>query len=125
MAMLLVSGIAGCSATDNTHIAQADLMRLLETGHAPVIIDVRSESEYRTGHVPEAIHIPFWSALTTDRLEAYPASELLVLYCEHGPRAGFAKMAFYVAGFENIRYLQGHMRSWKDAQLPIETTTRE
>ncbi len=100
-------------------------MHLLETGNAPLIIDVRSEAEYRAGHVPKAVHIPFWAAFATDRLDGYPPSELLVLYCEHGPRASIAKMALYFAGFENMLYLQGHMSSWKDAHLPIETSAAE
>jgi rhodanese-related sulfurtransferase len=44
-----------------------------------------------------------------------------VLYCAHGPRAGIAKFALKLSGFDNIVYLEGHMSAWKAAKLPVET----
>lgn len=35
-----------------------ELDEALKDGAAPVIVDVRSEKEYRAGHLPGAIHIP-------------------------------------------------------------------
>jgi rhodanese-related sulfurtransferase len=32
----------------------------IEGGHAPLVLDVRSQAEFNQGHVPGAIHIPFW-----------------------------------------------------------------
>ncbi len=112
--------VIGCSSTDKTHISQTELLQLIESGKAPVIIDVRSDSEFSSSHVPGAKHISFWKAFSTDDLDDYPEKELLVLYCEHGPRAGIAKFAFGLSGFENMVYLQGHMTAWKKAKLPVE-----
>lgn len=81
---------------------------------------MRSDSEYTTSHVPGAKHISFWQAFSSDELDDYPDDEILVLYCEHGPRAGIAKFAFGLSGFENMVYLQGHMTAWKAAKLPVE-----
>ncbi len=110
-----------CSVTEKTHIAARDLWQKIQDRQAPLIIDVRSQSEYERGHVPGAIHIPFWASFSTQKLKSYPADEPLVLYCAHGPRAGIAKMAFILSGFDNIRYLQGHMSAWYEAHLPVES----
>ena len=112
--------IIGCSSTEKTHISQTELLQLIESGKAPVIIDVRSDYEFKTSHVPDAKHISFWKAFSTDELDDYPPDELLVLYCEHGPRAGIAKFAFSLSGFDNMVYLEGHMKAWKAAGLPVE-----
>jgi rhodanese-related sulfurtransferase len=117
--------IGGCSSTANTHISQTELLHLIESGEAPLIIDVRSDSEYTASHVPGAKHIPFWKAFSTDELDEYQRDELLVLYCEHGPRAGIAKFAFGLSGFENMVYLDGHMKAWKAARLPVEDTVTD
>ncbi|MFW5444056.1 MAG: rhodanese-like domain-containing protein, partial [Methylococcaceae bacterium] len=85
-----------------------------------IIIDVRSSSEYQTSHVPGALHIPFWTAFTTDKLDSLKKTDPVILYCEHGPRAGIAKLAISLSGFENISYLAGHMTAWKKAGLPVE-----
>lgn len=99
---------------------QQELLQLINTGQSPVIVDVRSQSEYQAGHVPGAIHVPFWNAFTTDSLDELEKSRSLVLYCEHGPRAGIAKLAFSLSGFDDISYLAGHMSAWRKAALPME-----
>lgn len=99
---------------------QDELLAQIKKGQSPVIIDVRSDSEYKRSHVPGAIHIPFWTAFTTDKLDSYDKTGLVVVYCEHGPRAGISKLAMRLSGFENISYLAGHMTAWKKSGLPVE-----
>ncbi|NOT84019.1 MAG: rhodanese-like domain-containing protein [Methylococcaceae bacterium] len=111
--------VQACSHTPQTHIAQHDLLQQLKAS-MPIIIDVRSSAEYQAGHIPRAVHIPFWRAFTTDQLRSYSDDSALVLYCEHGPRAGIAKLGLWLQGFKNIRYLEGHMITWRKAGLPIE-----
>lgn len=102
---------------------QQQLLALIQQDKAPVIVDVRSGVEYTSGHVPGAIHVPFWSVLTTDKLDTVDKSQHLVVYCEHGPRAGIAKFGLWLTGFEQIDYLAGHMTAWKKAGLPMEKDT--
>lgn len=111
--------LIGCSTTGEGYMQQTELLSQIEKGQSPVIIDVRSSYEYNAGHVPNAINIPFWTTFNTEKLKNYSQSELLVLYCEHGPRAGIAKLALSLSGFENISYLSGHMTGWKKSGLPI------
>ncbi len=37
-----------------------ELNRLITEGHPPVIIDVRSKAEFKSGHIPGAVHIPMF-----------------------------------------------------------------
>ncbi len=110
----------GCSTTGEGYMQQDELLAQTNQGKAPIIIDVRSTGEYQSGHVPGAIHVPFWSAFTTDKMDVYDKDDRVVLYCAHGPRAGVAKLAFYLAGFKNLSYLSGHMTAWSKAELPVE-----
>jgi len=112
--------LSACSTSSETHIQQTELLTLIQSKQRPVIIDVRSSMEYNAGHIPHAYHIPFWLSFTSRALNAAPKPQTLILYCEHGPRAGIAKFAYYLAGFENIRYLEGHMTAWRAAHLPME-----
>ncbi|MCK5666959.1 MAG: rhodanese-like domain-containing protein [Thiotrichaceae bacterium] len=118
---LITLFLQACSASSETHIKQTDLLALLQSEPPPVIIDVRSTMEYKSGHIPYAQHIPFWQSFTSDALDDTEKQQALIIYCEHGPRAGIAKFAYYLAGFENIRYLEGHMTAWRAAELPMET----
>ena len=119
---LLTFILQACSTSSETHIKQSELLSLLQEEQAsPIIVDVRSSSEYNAGHIPLAHHIPFWQSFTTDALNGKAKQAEILLYCEHGPRAGIAKFAYFMAGFENIRYVEGHMTAWRKAGLPMET----
>ena len=114
--------LQACSTSSETHIKQNELLSLLQAEQAqPIIIDVRSSMEYNAGHIPHAQHIPFWQSFTTDVLNNNDKQDDVILYCEHGPRAGIAKFAYYMAGFKHIRYVEGHMTAWRKAGLPMET----
>jgi len=123
---LLAISVAGMSVVhaderaDRTHIPAAELDQLIRQGTAPTIIDVRSGREYDTGHVPGAIHLPFWSALFRADAISAPKDKPVVVYCAHGPRAGFGKFALLRAGFTQVLYLDGHMSGWYKARLPVE-----
>jgi hydroxyacylglutathione hydrolase len=121
VSLLLI--MQACSNNAKTHITQSALLQQMQESSAPVIIDVRSEYEYQAGHIPAALHIPFWKTFNTEQLQSYSTTQPLVLYCEHGPRAGIAKWGLSMQGFENIRYLQGHMSAWRKADLPISPAT--
>ena len=95
-----------------------ELHTLIQSGKAPVIVDVRSGVEYRGGHIPGALHIPFWSAYW--KADTIPVSghDPVVVYCAHGPRASVAGWALGLAGIPNVIHLQGHMTGWRKQALP-------
>ena len=110
---------SGCA----DHVSRQDLLAQIEAGSAPRIVDVRSRSEYEASHVPGAVHVPFASMLF--HLDALPESgddegSPLVLYCEHGPRAGLARAQLWMAGAGPVLFMEGHMTAWKSDGLPVE-----
>jgi rhodanese-related sulfurtransferase len=108
-------------------IAREDLLARIQAGTPPPIVDVRSQGEYDASHVPGAVHIPFY-ALLADR-ERIPSAasdaEPVVLYCEHGPRAGIARAQLWLAGVKPVAFLKGHMSAWKRDGLPVESSAAE
>ncbi|HEY5658989.1 MAG TPA: rhodanese-like domain-containing protein [Myxococcota bacterium] len=118
-AALVVMSTSTAYASES-HISQADLLRQIEAGDAPVVVDVRSRREFERGHVPGALHIPFWAMPARASEISSAAEEPIVIYCEHGPRAALAKAALRAAGFRKVLYLEGHMSGWKRAGLPQE-----
>lgn len=106
--------------TERTEIAAPDLLARIAAGTAPRILDVRSRREYDRGHVPGALHVPFW--LVRWRLGSIPGSndEPLVVYCGHGPRAWLAGTVLRSQGFTRVVYLDGHYSRWHEAGLREE-----
>ena len=96
------------------------LMQQIAAGTAPVIVDVRSAAEYGDGHVPGAIHLPFWQVGRRLQKLASMRELPVVVYCGHGPRAYIAGAALRRRGFRNVAYLAGHMKKSKEMNLPLE-----
>ena len=80
---------------------------------------MRSGFEYRAGHIPGAVHAPGLKILL--RLAPLPKEKqaLLVVTCEHGPRAQLARSFLALAGYRNVELLAGHMAGWRRAGLPL------
>ncbi len=98
----------------------ADLAKMLSFKQPPCILDVRSAMEYRSGHIPGALHAPSWRLLL--RLVPLPREKeaTVVVTCEHGPRAQIARSLLGLAGYANVVLLDGHMAGWRRAGLPVE-----
>ena len=112
--------LTACAGNGGSHVSPDELLASINSGNAPAIVDVRTEGEYESGHVPGAIHLPFYSVWTRyDDIKASP-NDRVVVYCEHGPRAGLAKFGLWTVGFKHIVYLDGHMSGWKARKLPME-----
>ena len=87
---------------------------------APHILDVRSAKEYRHGHIPDAVHMPFWMLPLRAEALSVAREEPLVVYCGHGPRARMARAALERHGFRQVILLSGHMQVWNEQHLPLE-----
>ena len=114
-----LASAAVCSAATPT-ISQEDLLKMLESGTAPLILDVRTPGEYRSGHVPQAINIPHNELASRLAQLADAKDREVVTYCERGPRAGFAESVLQEAGFSAVRHLLGDMYAWRRRGLPVE-----
>lgn len=66
-----------------------------------MVVDVRTDAEFRQGHLPEAIHIPY-DEIVARRAEL-PADQNrpIVLYCRSGRRSGIARQSLEQLGFTN------------------------
>ncbi len=116
LAVALLMATAGCAE----HIGRAELAAEIAGGSPPPILDVRSRDEFEASHVPGAIHMPFYSVMSrSDELPAHEGQPLVV-YCEHGTRAGLARAGLWLAGAGEVRFLEGHMTGWKGDGLPVE-----
>lgn len=97
-----------------------ELARKIKSEKSPMVLDARSGFEYRSGHIPGAVHAPFLKVLL--RLAKLPVDkgQLLVLTCEHGPRAQMVMSVLSKSGYSRIELLEGHMAGWRQTRLPLE-----
>jgi rhodanese-related sulfurtransferase len=105
-------------------ITPSALLARIDGGAAPAILDVRSRWEFGRGHVPGAIHVPFWRIGARRAAVRAAADETVVVYCGHGPRAWIAAAALRRLGFRRVTLLASHWRGWRRARLRVATERR-
>ena len=116
--VLVVAQASGAGESASPAISSEVLLARLESSTAPVILDVRTPGEYRSGHIPGAINLPH-SVLHRRLAElASMRDQEVVVYCEVGARASVAEAILRRAGFSKVRHLEGDMRAWRGRGLP-------
>lgn len=112
---------SGCAPTPAPGpIAGAELAARLEAGSPPLVLDVRTPSEYSAGHVPGAINIPH-TELENRLDEIGQRRDIeIVVYCRTGRRAAMAEALLLEADFSRVRDLKGHMKQWQADGHPVQ-----
>lgn len=114
--MSLVGCMDGKSKESNTmnsyeQISQEEAKQLMEENPDCVILDVRTEAEYETGHIPNAICIPN-ETIKEDVEEQLPdKTQLILVYCRSGNRSKQAAEKLVNLGYENIKEFGG-INTW-------------
>jgi len=98
-------------------ITAASLHELMATPEAPLIVDVRTEREWREGHIEQALNIPL--SRLQERLEELPADRALVVHCASDYRATIAASLIRRHGHADVSTLVGGIGAWEAA--PLET----
>jgi rhodanese-related sulfurtransferase len=80
------------------------------------LIDVREESEWARGHLPNAVHIGR-GVLERDIETHIPDTDAeIVLYCGGGYRSALAADALQRMGYTNVKSMDGGWRGWTEQQ---------
>ena len=76
-----------------------------------LVIDARDAGQFAKGHIPGAINMD-WRQVLAQR-DRIPKNKPVLIYCNTGSLSAQAGFALRVAGWENVRILQGGMEEWK------------
>lgn len=85
-----------------------------------LVLDVREASEFASGHLPRARHIPLKElGKRLDEIAKFKEKPV-VITCRSGARSGSACRALRNAGFTQVFNLKGGVAAWEQASLPVE-----
>ena len=99
-------------------ISQEEAKTIMSTNREAVILDVRTQEEYDSGHIKEAVLLPVDAITEESAREVIPTKETQVLvYCRSGNRSVTASKALAQLGYTEV-YEFGGINTW-----PYETET--
>ncbi len=92
------------------------MQRFLAEGRTGLLVDVRSASEFATGHIPGAMHMPLEQI--ESRVDDLDAKLPIILICKSGQRARLAAALLEPCRPE-AKVLEGGTDAWRKAGLPL------
>lgn len=75
-----------------------------------ILLDVRSETEFKSGHIRDSLHIPL--DVLAARVNELDRTREIITYCRAGLRASHAYRILKNAGFEKVKYMDGSIMAW-------------
>jgi rhodanese-related sulfurtransferase len=100
-------------------IEQADTLKATRLfNDDALILDVREDKEFASGHIPKAKHIPLGKLSSRmQELDKFKSQPILVT-CRSGQRSARACGMLKKAGFETVYNQAGGILAWERANLP-------
>lgn len=99
-------------------LTPAGATQLINRGN-PLIVDMSARADYEKGHISGARHVTS-EQFDPESKELTKVKSLPVLvYCGNGQASAQAAKRLVKAGFEKVNWLDGGLRMWKEAQLPL------
>ena len=118
--LLLLTGCGGTTSNASSEssyqqISQEEAKEMMDTQDV-IILDVREQDEYDSGHIPGAVLLPVGTIDEETAAKVIPEKDSAVLvYCRSGNRSKTASSALAELGYTNI-YEFGGINTW-----PYET----
>lgn len=107
-------------ARENVHEVTIDEVKpRIDRGEKFHLIDVREESEWAEGHLPNSIHLGKGIIERDIEARVSDANAEVVLYCGGGYRSALAAEALMKMGYRNVISMDGGIRAWREAGYPV------
>ena len=120
--LTLILGLVFCS-----HIlAEVELIdtsvlkkRIENPDNNLILLDVRTVTEYRSGHIKNSINIPHVKLIQNINLLDQYRDQPVVIFCRSGKRAQLVIDALIENKFDQIIDLEGDILAWKTSGFPV------
>lgn len=95
---------------EHWQVTSDEVFMWIKTGKTDfIVLDVRPDiEEYKAGHIPAAIHIPYYAVLNPENLKKLPKDKKLVLACATGQLENLPVVGLRMLGYEAYTLLFGY-----------------
>ena len=92
----------------------------LRQDKANIVLDVRTEKEFKAGHIPGAVNLDVAAADFEKKAAELDKKKTYLVHCAAGRRSASAGAKLTVLGFTNLFDLGPGFNGWKAAGKPVE-----
>ena len=121
LSLILVFSCELLSSPKTNIISESDFIELKDSEY--ILIDVRTQDEFDSGHINSAINLDFYSNTFKNDILSLPKNETIVLYCRTNNRSSKTANILKENGFKEIAVLEGGITEWVKNGNDINYTT--
>ena len=104
----------------NITVQQAyDIIYAIPANPRLVILDVRTQAEYDSGHIENAANLDYYSPTFTQDINNLDKTRVYIIYCRSGGRPANALNIMKNLGFREAYNMLGGINGWIDAGFPV------
>lgn len=108
-----------------TKLSGADFIEKFTNTSDTVLVDVRTPSEFSSGHIDQAINIDFENPSFASEVKKLDTTKTYFVYCRSGNRSGQAVSIMKSNGIKNIYELSGGIISNADTIKLVTVNSAE
>ncbi len=97
------------------HVTATEAATLIVEHPEVIVLDVRTGSEFKAGHIEGAQNINYLSWCFRKRVSQLDTTKTYLVHCKSGNRSARAVPIMKKAGIENIIHMDGGFDAWKAA----------
>ena len=116
-ALALLAYEASRARSGGQSVGPIEAVRLLNQG--AVLLDVRSQAEFDSGHILDARHVPQDQLASSGETLKKFKDKVVIACCESGMRSGASVRVLQSQGFTKVVNLKGGLQAWRAENLPL------
>ncbi len=102
-----------------THVNAPQAFKLLEDCPETGVLDLRTGEEFEMFYIKGAVNLDCQSAFFERRIKNLNRNAPYLIHCHSGGRSTKALEHFKALRFTNITHMDGGLRAWMHADLPL------
>ena len=120
--LIIISGVLlffpKVLSRDNKVLGSKEVTLLINREPA-MLVDVRSEADFRAGHITNAINIPLDQIEVQINKITSNSKKNIIIYCQKGVRSAQAFRLLNKLGLPKLYTIEGGLDAWLKNNLPI------
>jgi rhodanese-related sulfurtransferase len=120
--LIIISGVLlffpKVLSRDNKVLGSKEVTLLINRESA-MLVDVRSEADFRAGHITNAINIPLDQIEVQINKITSNSKKNIIVYCQKGVRSAQAFRLLNKLGLPKLYTIEGGLDAWLKNNLPI------
>lgn len=108
-----ISGVAN-QEFQFTNMKAVEAAKILKENPNAVVLDIRTPTEFKEGHIQDAVNIDYKADIFESELEKLDRDATYVMHCRSGRRSANSFETFRKLGFKNIVHIEDGILGWKE-----------